>query len=543
MSAFVPKYKVLNTMSKSVDAIVIGSGLGGLSAAALLSHAGIRVLVLERNASFGGAATTYHRGDLTIEASSHETTPPWALGDPKRELFQQLELDDDIELVAVPNFQEIRWKGLGTPFNLPHGFEHIAAALIDRFPKDQDGIKALLSDVRHTLHLLEFSDPQHGLFWKIRHAAELPLDLWQGIRHIRSSLSQVFEHFFGDNEAIKIALCANLAYYSDDPDDFWWMAFAIAQGGFMQAGGHYIRGGSQRLTDQLVDKIRKGGGTVLASSPATRIDLGSDGAVAAVHYQNGLKGDEVTVSTRNVFANAAPHVLQTMLPEIKRPEFMERFGGRQLSISLISAPLGLDRPAAEFGVTSYSTMLVPDWVEGFSDFSQGTSLFGADPNGRLPVMCVVDYGQIDSGLSDDGLHSMNIVCADSLANWEGLSDAVYYARREAWLEAFIVRLDAEWPGLAGAIAASSIATARTMHEHLNTPAGAIYGFAMVPPARLWKDFGNHPLMPDSGDSAGRSEGALPPPTPHCAASIVSLTSGENTVFRQSPFRKGCSSLS
>ena len=40
------------------DAIVIGSGLGGLTAGALFSHAGYRVLVLERNDSFGGAATT-----------------------------------------------------------------------------------------------------------------------------------------------------------------------------------------------------------------------------------------------------------------------------------------------------------------------------------------------------------------------------------------------------------------------------------------------------------------------------------------------------
>ncbi len=37
-------------MSQDYDAVVIGSGLGGLTAGALLSHAGARVLVLERNA-------------------------------------------------------------------------------------------------------------------------------------------------------------------------------------------------------------------------------------------------------------------------------------------------------------------------------------------------------------------------------------------------------------------------------------------------------------------------------------------------------------
>jgi all-trans-retinol 13,14-reductase len=59
-------------MSQNFDAIIIGSGLGGLTAAALFARAGHKVLVLERNANFGGAATVYHHGALAIEASLHE---------------------------------------------------------------------------------------------------------------------------------------------------------------------------------------------------------------------------------------------------------------------------------------------------------------------------------------------------------------------------------------------------------------------------------------------------------------------------------------
>jgi phytoene dehydrogenase-like protein len=50
-------------MRRKFDAIVIGSGLGGLTAGALCARAGLRVLVLERNDTFGGAATIYwHQG-------------------------------------------------------------------------------------------------------------------------------------------------------------------------------------------------------------------------------------------------------------------------------------------------------------------------------------------------------------------------------------------------------------------------------------------------------------------------------------------------
>ena len=46
-------------MTPRYDAIVVGAGLGGLTAAALLALAGQRVLVLERNPRVGGAATVY----------------------------------------------------------------------------------------------------------------------------------------------------------------------------------------------------------------------------------------------------------------------------------------------------------------------------------------------------------------------------------------------------------------------------------------------------------------------------------------------------
>ncbi|MBF0439980.1 MAG: NAD(P)-binding protein, partial [Magnetococcales bacterium] len=51
------------------DAIIIGSGLGGLVAGALLTQGGKRVQVLERHDKFGGAATTFKRRDLQVEAS------------------------------------------------------------------------------------------------------------------------------------------------------------------------------------------------------------------------------------------------------------------------------------------------------------------------------------------------------------------------------------------------------------------------------------------------------------------------------------------
>jgi hypothetical protein len=170
-----------------------------------------------------------------------------------------------------------------------------------------------------------------------------------------------------------------------------------------------------------------------------------------------------------------------MLPDAERETFEAPFRERKPSISLISATLGLNRRPSSLGVSSYSTMLIPDWMKRLSDYRQSTGLFGAMPSARMPVMCVVDYDRIDSGLSHDGVYPLSIVCPDRYENWASLDQTAYHERRDAWLNAIVARLDQEWPGLAASVTDKTMATARTLHEYLNTPGGAVYGFALQPP--------------------------------------------------------------
>ena len=58
-------------MQKKYDVIVIGAGIGGLTAAAILSRNGKKVLVLEKNPVAGGYAVNFRRGDFNFDASLH----------------------------------------------------------------------------------------------------------------------------------------------------------------------------------------------------------------------------------------------------------------------------------------------------------------------------------------------------------------------------------------------------------------------------------------------------------------------------------------
>ena len=470
-------------MTQRYDAIVIGSGLGGLTAGALYAHAGKRVLLLERNASFGGAATTYRHGAMTVEGSLHETADPRTTLDPKGAVFEALDLYDDIEFAPAPDIYEVRGPIVGDPFVLPHGFEAIEDALTARFPHHESNIKPFLRHVRRAQKALDYVGGGHGALWRIAHAAELPLDLWAVVRDFRSSLSDVLDRYFGDDEAIKIALAANLHYYADDPDEFWWLGYALGQGGFLEGGGHFIKGGSQQLSNGLVKAIRDGGGEAKSDCEVFGVELDAEGRACGVRYHAGNGGPATLAQAPMIFANAAPHVVADMLPEEARQTFMMPYRDRPLSITLLYAAFGLTRPPAELGLTHYSTQLVPDWVRKLSDYKKNADLLATAPGDRMPVLAVVDYSQIDSGIGGNGLYPVSADTIDQVSNWEGLDPQAYGARKDAWLAAILARLDQEWPGFADAVAESTIATARSMRDYLNTPAGALYGFAPHPPRR------------------------------------------------------------
>ncbi|HWK32435.1 MAG TPA: FAD-dependent oxidoreductase, partial [Hyphomicrobium sp.] len=136
-------------MGTQYDVIVIGAGLGGLTAAASLAQDGCRVLLIERNYGVGGAASTYKAGDLVVEASLHETASPQDPTDPKHDVLGRIGVRDKVVWVPTGSVYEARGGPLGDAFVLPEGFGAAREALIDRFPQRRAGITDLIHDMEH----------------------------------------------------------------------------------------------------------------------------------------------------------------------------------------------------------------------------------------------------------------------------------------------------------------------------------------------------------------------------------------------------------
>ncbi|WP_441232392.1 phytoene desaturase family protein [Bradyrhizobium sp. 1200_D9_N1_1] len=463
-------------MSRSFDAITIGSGLGGLTAAALLARAGHEVLVLERNQNFGGAATVYRHGQLAIEASLHEIDGLDA-SDPKLPILRALGIDRDLPFVDVGALHEVRSPLFERPFVMPHGLEAASAAAKAQFPAHAKGIAQYferIDAVRQAVALM--SEHQDDRDWWLWNAPTLPWCLWPLIRDRHATLSEVLTRLFGDSEAIKLALASNLSYYTDDPDTMPFIQFAIPQASYLVGGGHYVRGGSQALSDRLIAIIRDAGGAVEAGREVETILV--DGARARGVRHRATRADDVREELAPILlGNAAPSVLASMLPQDKRAAFLSRYEDRQPSISLWSIAIGLSRPSDDFGVRHYSTSVLPGWLTKLSGFREAGALLGEDPPARLPPYGFVAYDQIDTGLNERPPYLGALVGVDRLANWTGLSAEAKRSRKERWMDLVIADLDRNYPGIAGAITQREMSTSETFAHYLNTPGGAIYGFA------------------------------------------------------------------
>jgi len=461
------------------DAIIIGSGLGGLTAAAVCARRGKRVLVLERQASFGGAAKVYSHGSLAIEASLHELDglDP---DDAKIDLLRELGVLDKLHPLDVGNLYEVRGRLLGDPFALPKGFDAAREAATNRFPSSAKGIGQFFDTLQAVQAAFRSVDRPRELGWWMRHGAGVAPKFLPVIRNAKHSLASFFDEVLGSNEAAKFALAANTGYLDFDPARLWFLMFAMMQASYLTGGGHYLRGGSQSLTDALLRVIREGCGETLAERSATAILINDAGSVCGVVHR-GSDGSSETAHAPLVFGNAAPHVLADMLPADVRDRFIAPFNDRPLSTSLFVISLGMRRRPAEFGVRSYSTFLYPDWMTSFREMRECAGLLGAAPGRRLPELVLVDYSVVDSGLNTAPPYLCSLTGIDRLENWSSMSPEEYRTRREQWMDALIAAVDREFPGMAGAVVQREMSTALTMHRELNTPGGAVYGFAPVVP--------------------------------------------------------------
>ena len=126
-------------MKKTWDAIVIGAGVGGLTAAAHLVQAGLRVLVLERNPHIGGTAYVYHRKGFIFPMGPLGFSHPVLV----QNTLMDLGVGEDLRFSRV--HYRIRAFGLDVALSLP--FTDMVREWSRLFPADAEAVEKFFKDM------------------------------------------------------------------------------------------------------------------------------------------------------------------------------------------------------------------------------------------------------------------------------------------------------------------------------------------------------------------------------------------------------------
>ena len=121
------------------DFIIIGGGLGGLTAGAKLAKEGKKVLLLEQHDRPGGCATTFKRKEFTMEVGLHDMEGLYPR-DNKMKMFEDLGLLDRINFLELPEFY--RFINGRQDIVIPHQVEDAKVVLKKAFPGEEEGIDA-----------------------------------------------------------------------------------------------------------------------------------------------------------------------------------------------------------------------------------------------------------------------------------------------------------------------------------------------------------------------------------------------------------------
>lgn len=327
------------TQKPDYDVIVIGAGMGGLSAAAHLAVKGQKVLILEKHFVVGGSTTKFTRGEFTFDAALHEMAGGGP-GKMNRGLYQLLKatgVDKKVELYEVPHFYRSVFPGVD--ITLPPNWPGFKSELKKKWPEESEGIEkfhvlcsSLYGDIMELRDLFRQGSVGGTLTQIMVPLRQRTFYKWKD-RTVKDLMDACFK-----NEDLKAVVSQLWVFYGAPVEKESALIFMAATESYLSDGAWHIKGTSQALADGYAARIRELGGTVLTGTLVTKILL-KNGRAIGVRTANGK-----TYTARYIVANTDPYQLADKLigRENLPAKYLEKIDAMKPANSLFGVYIGLN---------------------------------------------------------------------------------------------------------------------------------------------------------------------------------------------------------
>jgi len=329
--------------SGDCDVAIVGAGVGGLSAAALLADAGLRVAVFDHHVLAGGYCHSYprkarHQGQPVLyrfDAGPHDFSGVWD-GGTISGLLDRLGVADRIQWARVDH-SYITENGAIDP---PRDWRDYARMLGERFPDSAAGVMSLFETIHAIFDdMYATGEGRSGIPGLPADPSKLlafPKEHPQAFKWMGRPFDELVAAHVGDPRVV--AIVNALVGYLGDGAEKLTCGQMVPIFGYYFKGGFYPVGGSSRFSDVLVEAIEERGGAVHLKTPVKRI-LVENGAATGVKLRDGR-----IVRAKAVVSNADMRrtFLELVEPAHTPEEFRRTLEKAEPATSCFTVQLGVD---------------------------------------------------------------------------------------------------------------------------------------------------------------------------------------------------------
>jgi prolycopene isomerase len=350
--------------SSAYDVVIVGGGIGGLTAGAFLAQAGKQVLVVEQEERAGGFAREFQHGSYHINPALHLIMGCGPAGPSGQGLIDsalsQLGVRDQCEFIAADPFYRVQFPDL--QMDVPTGSDAFLEVYQQVFPEDTKGLGELVSLCSQIYQeFIRFPMVPRWRDWAL-----MPARFPRFFRYANATLGSVMNRHLSSPRSMA-AYAVMWPYVGLPPSRVSFLAWAVMMASYIEEGAFYCRGGFQRLADAIANGLANHGGELILGTRVTKIRAASSG-VQGVSLENGQE-----IKTPVVISNIdAKTTFQDLLePGQVSSRYLRRLRRLEPSLSVLGLHLATNLNVHALGVPKVTMITAWDLDCVFTDALTG----------------------------------------------------------------------------------------------------------------------------------------------------------------------------